>query len=115
MPEQVEFVNLVASLQETNRTLNRRAQEADRALKEALTALQRRGWQWRGGNFGRAILAYYSTLLETETKQLREAIADALEEADYQTRQDAPGVEPDWAAGLRAAFDKPTESVADDE
>ncbi len=113
--DQVNMVLAVTSLQRTNRKLNRRAQDADVALREAMRALTAKGWTWKGGNFGRAMLAYYSTQLEQEVKRLRDTLEDLLDEADRQTRADAPGVEPDWATDLRVALAEPTASVADHE
>lgn len=63
----------VQRLRNKNRELNRRWQEADKAFRETKVALDN-NWTWKGGNFGRALLAYHCSCLEKEIERLNQQL-----------------------------------------
>jgi hypothetical protein len=65
----------VNRLRQKNKELNRRAQEADTAFREAHEALRQK-WEWRGGSFGRALLAYHCSQLEANAGVLINELRD---------------------------------------
>ena len=62
-------------LRAKNSELNRRWQEADLAFRQANEALTN-NWTWKGGSFGRALLAYHNSKLDEKLRNAEEVIRD---------------------------------------